>query len=508
MTSPAAVPPALPGGLRRNSLANVASRTLSAVAWVAVTPWVLQVMGPERFGVWALFFAIAGSAAAMDLGVMPTVTRFVALTATRGESAGVHGVLRRASLAALAIGAAWVLVTWAGGAWFVSAFRVPDDMRVETLAALTWFGWSLAALTFGQVWQGALHGLQRLDLANLAWIVGLVAHLTMLGLGLVSGHGLLAAAWGSLVGHLLMALVSWVACLRHLPRHDGGRDPGTWRDFGGYGGAVQLSNLLVIAQMQGGRVLLGLLGGLSAVTVFELAFRVANTLWSPAVLMQGALVPAAASASADGAVGPLADLLRWGLRWMCMLGSFAMGGVWVAGGAFLRLWLGPDAVIDRATLQLLALAFVIATPALAVSALARGAGRPGLEGAFFGLAAVVQVAAAFLLVPQAGPAGAALALAFSFAVSAVVLLVRAERWLRVPMAATLMRHALPHVLPAVLAALAVLLVSSAWPVAEAWSAFLVPVGGYVVLWSLFALVPGDTQVLWRRARAWAGGGAA
>ncbi|MEY4070254.1 MAG: hypothetical protein RL721_868, partial [Candidatus Eisenbacteria bacterium] len=59
-----------------------------------------------------------------------------------------------------------------------------------------------------------------------------------------------------------------------------------------------------------------------------------------------------------------------------------------------------------------------------------------------------------------------------------------------------------------LAAIAVLLVSSAWPVAEAWSAFLVPVGGYVVLWALFALVPGDTQVLWRRARTWSGGGAA
>ncbi|MFM7232682.1 MAG: oligosaccharide flippase family protein [bacterium] len=508
MTSPAAVPPALPGGLRRNSLANVASRTLSAMAWVAVTPWVLQVMGPERFGVWALFFALAGSAAAMDLGVMPTVTRFVALAATRGESAGLHGVLRRATLAALALGAGWVLVAWAGGAWFVGAFRVPEDMRLETLAALTWFGWSLAALTFGQVWQGALHGVQRLDLANLAWIVGLVAHLAVLGVGLASGHGLLAAAWGSLVGHLLMAIVSWAACLRHLPRRDEGRDTGSWRDFGGYGGAVQLSNLLVIAQMQGGRVLLGLLGGLSAVTVFELAFRVANTLWSPAVLMQGALVPAAASASADGAVGPLADLLRWGLRWMCMLGSFAMGGVWVAGGPFLRLWLGPDAAIDRTTLPLLALAFAVATPALAVSALARGAGRPGLEGAFFGLAAVVQVVAACLVVPQAGATGAALALVVSFALSAAVLLVRAARWLEVPLVATLARHALPHMLPAALAALAVLLGARVWAVADPWAAFLVPVAAYLVLWSLLALLPGDTQVLWRRARAWAGGGAA
>ncbi len=38
--------------LVRNVLSNVVGRGLSIVAWLAITPWVLRSLGPERFGFW------------------------------------------------------------------------------------------------------------------------------------------------------------------------------------------------------------------------------------------------------------------------------------------------------------------------------------------------------------------------------------------------------------------------------------------------------------------------
>ena len=48
-----------------------------------------------------------------------------------------------------------------------------------------------------------------------------------------------------------------------------------------------------------GKVLLGTLGQLAWVTRFELGFRVANAVWSLPSLVQGAVIPAAAHASAE-----------------------------------------------------------------------------------------------------------------------------------------------------------------------------------------------------------------
>ena len=54
-------------GLRRNALANLAGRVVSAAVWIALTPWALARLGEERFGVWALLFALSGYVGLLDL---------------------------------------------------------------------------------------------------------------------------------------------------------------------------------------------------------------------------------------------------------------------------------------------------------------------------------------------------------------------------------------------------------------------------------------------------------
>ncbi len=501
---------ALPAGLRRNSLANVAGRTASAFVWVAVTPWALRHMGAERFGVWSLFFALSGSLVAMDFGLSSAVTRFVALAAARGEGAHLRVVLNRALRVAAAMGAVWLAAGLAAGALFCAIFHVPAALIAETTRSLAWFGLALALLSVGQVWQGALTGVQRLDLANGAWLAGLVVHVGVLCAGLAAGHGLLAAAVAACAGNAAMAALSWWHLRAHAPTTGGeaGEAP-RWGELLRYGGVVQATNVLVLAQMQGGRVLLGMLGGLASVTAFELAFRVANTLWSAAVLMQGAIAPAAAACSAAGNTRELVSLFRWGLRWMNVLASVAMGGLFVAGEALLRVWLGAGAGYDAMALRGMAVAFLVATPALTAAAIARGAGRPALETQFFALAAIAQLALALLLASRQGAAGAAWALAGSFAVSAAFMLVRVSRWLQLSLASVVVRDVLPHWAPALAAAGAVAWASRAGVLPAphgALAAFLLLSGAYAALALLLGLLPGDTQVLWHRVRRAAGHG--
>ena len=55
--------------LVRNVLSNLVSRGSSILAGLLITPFVLQTLGPERFGFWSLLNTIAGAAVLMDLGL-------------------------------------------------------------------------------------------------------------------------------------------------------------------------------------------------------------------------------------------------------------------------------------------------------------------------------------------------------------------------------------------------------------------------------------------------------
>ena len=89
--------------LRRNAISVVLGRGASALMWVAVTPFTLARLGPERFGVWSLFFVFGGYAAALDLGMAGGIIRFVAVAAARGDRRAVRSVLMRSL--AVSIGA-------------------------------------------------------------------------------------------------------------------------------------------------------------------------------------------------------------------------------------------------------------------------------------------------------------------------------------------------------------------------------------------------------------------
>ena len=47
-------------GRLEDALANVAGRVVSILLWLVITPYALGRLGPERFGVWALFFVLSG----------------------------------------------------------------------------------------------------------------------------------------------------------------------------------------------------------------------------------------------------------------------------------------------------------------------------------------------------------------------------------------------------------------------------------------------------------------
>lgn len=153
----------------RNILANVAGSALGMLAFLAVVPVYLRLLGPEAYGLVGLFATVVLAATALDLGLGATLNREVARTTAQAGTADGF-----ADVAATLQAACWVVGLAAGTAFMVVAPAVaphwlsfsalsPADVR----GALALMGAALPALVARGFYLAGLNGLQRQGVANL-----------------------------------------------------------------------------------------------------------------------------------------------------------------------------------------------------------------------------------------------------------------------------------------------------------------------------------------------------
>jgi len=494
------------GSLRRNALANVAGRSASTVLWVVVTPFALARLGPERFAVWSLFFLFGGYVGTLDFGMANGVARYVALATAHRDRGNLLLVLRRSLTLSAVLGGVWCLLCLVFRHAMLDWFHVPPALAPEVLAGFAVFACSMLVYQVTQVLNGALIGFQRLDFANLCFTSGVAVHTAVLVGGLALGGGLIAAAAAMVFGHIVngtLAALFVRRAIRTTP-DDGPRPPATWRGLLHFGGAVQVTTALAVGQIQVGKILLGTLGSLLWVTRFELGFRVANAVWSLPQLIQGAVIPAAAHASAEAGVERVRGVYDWACRWVFALAGFVLAGLWLLAPSLIVLWLGPGHGDSIEVTRGLAIALAVGTVFGPATAVARGGGWPLLETMAFVIAFTLNLVAQWLLIPRFGPAGVALGFGIAYAVAGAWLVVMLHRRLGVPTPRWVVRTMLPRfVLPGVAAAL----LAWWWPGQApetkhaALPAFLVQGACFTVLALLFALPTGDPAALLARLRA-------
>src|SRR5688500_4055202 len=113
---------------RRNALGVYAVYAAAMVSGLVVTPVVLDAMGTEAYGIWAVIGAITIYLSVLDLGVGPSIVRFAAEARGRGAPEDTNA-LASVGLALYAVIGIATLPVGLGLAWVTPALvETPDDL--------------------------------------------------------------------------------------------------------------------------------------------------------------------------------------------------------------------------------------------------------------------------------------------------------------------------------------------------------------------------------------------
>jgi O-antigen/teichoic acid export membrane protein len=412
----------------RDTAYNLAAAAAPAMFLLVFTPFYLDAIGTERFGVLAICWTIVSALRFASLGMGPALTYQLATM----DDAPAHvrsGMVWTGLLigsAASIVGA--FLVFGLGELYFHLFWRANSSLSGEISDSLPLLGVLLSLAILIGVLNGTLRGARRFGTLSLISIItsGAVAA-TPLAATYVLGISLKTLVLATVVASAVVVVCELAVCIRvvplGMPRRPTGSEIKALTGYGSWASATAFIAPLVLLL---DRFVIGALRGPAAVAAYVLPYNVVQQLLLIPASLNSAMLPRLAPLSSETEVQ---ELQGSSLLWLNgLLTPLSIVGI-AAAGPFFNLWIGPSLAKVASPVAAILLAGAWAHGIAHVpAALVLGRRRPDLQTKLLLICVPPYAVVLYLATLHFGVIGAAAAWAARAAFDPLLFLHTRPRW--------------------------------------------------------------------------------
>jgi len=401
-----------------------------------LTPYIISVLGTERYGVWALVLTVTSYFGLLDLGVGASFVKYVSEYYNKEDYQALNAVINAGFLFYLVLGIFLTGLAIAVNSVVLRFFKVPSGLLLEArfvlLGAIVIYAMSSAFSVFRAV----IVGLQRMDVTNA--IVILMSLPSILGtiLFLQWGFGLRGLIANEFIALVLTTVAFAVTAFRLLPSFRIGPTHASRWGFAklfGYGVRVQISRMAELASSQLDKGLIGYFLGLNPVTYYELGFKIVNTTKVLSRVLTSAVMPAASELEARGELETLHMLYHRASKYLVLVSAPFMLFAVPAAPLIIRAWMGEGYRLSVLAIEILAVGHFTHLLTGVGAAIVKGIGKPGLETRYTIVLLTLNLLLGIVLVLWVGFLGVLLATSFSLIISSVYFFTIVHEELAIPL---------------------------------------------------------------------------
>jgi O-antigen/teichoic acid export membrane protein len=394
---------------------------LTAPIPFVMTPLILHKIGVAGYGTWAVFLAINGLTSLADLGLVGTLSKFVAESHARRDFHGLARLLNSGLTLFLLLDCVIVAALWCAAPLLAGTlFHGSAATTTELTFLLRCFVAVIAANIVTQLFASVTTGLQRLDLTNIISTVNTLLSALLGGLLLLRGWGLRGMVYGYIGSGFMTVAIYLIMVRRLLPQvalNPLRFDRTEARKMFGYSLRLYVTQAAVMVHNQVEKVFLAMLVGVAAVGWYDIASDIALKIRGSLGIILSPVLPAASELNALADESRMRELYYRTHKYLALFGVPAVCYVISISNRFVELWLGPSMIVIAVPLSvLLAVNYLnLATgPGFLIFA-GSGYMKPGIQSALLGL--VLNVVLSLVLIYKFGFAGAVVGTSVSLIVA-------------------------------------------------------------------------------------------
>lgn len=328
----------------RNALWNVLGFSVTLASSVFLSPYVINKLGPEGYGVWALAFSLVDYLWLSDMGFRSAVLKYSAHYLALREVDKINEVLSTALALFVPMAVLLLAVVGLAASMAPSYFRIPPAYADSFAVLLLAVGWSWAFGLLINVFRAALEGFQQYGV--LSRITMLMTGLRVAGVfGLLhAGYGLREMGYAVVVSQSVGYLLTFIGFRRAFPELRLSWklvSAPMFKQMGGYGVHTLVATVGSQLLQQGPPVVIGRMVSVAAVGFYSWPMRQLSTLMD--VVPQVGMISGARSAELS-ARDDLAGVARLGVhanRYCFLLFLFPLLALGIYAQPLFLLWVGP-----------------------------------------------------------------------------------------------------------------------------------------------------------------------
>lgn len=399
------------------------------VAFFAI-PFAARALGPARFGLLGLAWALVEYLSFVDLGLGRATVRFVAHSLASG---GRH--LRQTVAVAVATQAAVGGIAALALAAFAprlahGIFSLEPAVRDEAAAMFYAVAANLAVVVIIGALRGVLEGAHRFDISNAIKVPTATAATLIPAVGAVMGASLALIFWGVFAVRVIGALATIVGIPRAVPGF-AWEWPREWRQLRELlSFSAWLTVSAVINPILAGfdRIVLATVAGAAAVGLYTGPYEGATRLLLIPVSAMAVLFPTLSARASSGENAGTTRMVESALRQLTLVMAVPIMTLFVFAPEVLTLWLGSGFAADGApALRILLIGVAANALAHIPSVFLYAIGRPDLPAKNHLAELLIHLPLTVALVRAYGVTGAALAWTIRITLDAILLAYGAAR---------------------------------------------------------------------------------
>jgi len=350
--------------LAKNSLSSILVALVACPLTLILTFYTVKYLGKVEFGIWTLVGVVASYAQLGDFVTTESLVKFIAEHKARNEIRQLNQFINT-SIVINAIISIFLCLLFIMFLPFIvnSILHIPGNLQHKTIyilrIAIIVFFVNMITRVFGSL----IIGFQRMDYSNVILI--LLTVITTIGslLFLYNGYGLIGLTYNTVIATVILVGANIFVAWRLFPQMR--INPVAYfsrealQQIFKFGWKVQLSNISQLMVFRIDTVLLSHYVGLTAVSYYEVANRVASLARGVIILIFMPLMPAASAIDVCNNDAIIRGLYTRSLKYLSViLAPFSFLIIAIA-HPFIRTWMGPGYEISALTLQLLMVIYMV-----------------------------------------------------------------------------------------------------------------------------------------------------
>ncbi len=348
--TPSPHPPTSPAGGRRialNTIVNGASIVLTVAMAIPLTPFLINRLGADAYGVYVLglsFTSIGGYLGIGELGFQGATLRYVARSEARGDWEQIRKTVNTTMTIFLALGvvAATALFVFAQ-VGVTRVFNIPADLDATAKAVFSLLAVQVLAEYSALALTGYLEGLQRYPTIAALRLGQLLVFIVLAVVFVLTGVGVAGVAGASAIAAVVHAVASYAAIrLQRGKLLVGvGIDRATVPELTHYSWRLLVLRMTSVLYDQMDKTIIGIALSPVSLTVYDIANKIHLGPRLALTLGSSALTPEASALHAAGNIDGLRALMLRGTR-VTMAITLPIGfTTMVLAKPLIDVWVGP-----------------------------------------------------------------------------------------------------------------------------------------------------------------------